>query len=137
MLRGASPYAERFLTGEKTALLAFAVGADRYRASPDALWQPRDHGFEHGRAVYSVNHSRLTTSTQGDECSIRALPSRQRITLQITEIWMVEGARLSSDEIRALGLSRDEFETLYGHQMPGVRGWLIYAIPITHDGPRQ
>lgn len=130
MLRNASPYAERFVTGKKSALLAFAVPADRYRANPDAPWQPRDRGFEHGRGVYSVSHSRLTTSSQGGECSIRALPSQQRIDLLITEIRMVDVARLSDAEIRALGLSADEFAVLYGHQVASLRGWLIYAIPV-------
>jgi len=49
MLRGASPYAERFLTGEKSALLAFAVPADRCQITPGAPWQPRDRVFEHGK----------------------------------------------------------------------------------------
>ncbi|HMN12041.1 MAG TPA: hypothetical protein PKD55_06930 [Bellilinea sp.] len=133
MLRGASPYADRFLTGEKTALLIFAVDADRYRATPDGPWQPRDLAFEHGKVVYSVNHSRMYTTTQGEICSIRALPSRQRVTLQVVEIRMVEVARLTGDEIRGLGMTEDEYETLYGYQVAGLRGWLIYAIPVTPD----
>lgn len=137
MLRGASPYAERFLTGDKSALLAFAVAADRCQITPGAPWLPRDQVFEHGRCVHSVNHSGLYTSTQGGEGSIRALPSRQRIDLRITEIRMVEVARLSDDEIRALGMTVDEYETLYGHQVAGMRGWLIYAIPALSGGVRQ
>ncbi|MEB2351837.1 MAG: hypothetical protein OZ924_10530 [Burkholderiaceae bacterium] len=133
MLRGASPYADRFLTGEKTALLTFAVGADRYRVHQDAPWQPRDQAFEHGKTVYSVNHSRMYTTTRGEICSIRALPGRQRVTLQVVEIRMVEVARLTGDEIRALGMTENEFETLYGSWVAGLRGWLIYAIPVAPD----
>lgn len=136
MLRGATFYAGRFLTGEKSALLAFAVGADRCQIAPDDPWLTRDQ-VAHGQAVHQVKHSGLYTSTAGGRCSIRALPGRDRLELEITEIRMVDCAQLTDDQIAALGMTRDEFETLYGHQMHGVRGWLIYAIPITPNGARQ
>ena len=56
---------------------------------------------------------------------------------QITGIRMVDVARLSDDEIRAPGLSADEFATTYGHQVTGLRGWLIYAIPALAQNIRH
>lgn|SRR5690554_4544723 len=136
MLRGATFYADRFLTGEKSALLAFAVGADRCQIAPGGPWLTRDQ-VAHSQAVHQVKHSGLYTSTVGGRCSIRALPGRARLELEIVEIRLVDCALLTDDQIAALGLSADEFATLYGHQMHGVRGWLIYAIPITPNGARQ
>ncbi|HML21868.1 MAG TPA: hypothetical protein PKD09_09480 [Aggregatilinea sp.] len=130
MFRGATPYADRFLTGQKSALLTFAVPADRVQITPDAPWQRRDDVFQPGQQVYSVNHSGLSTSTQGGTCSIRALPSKRRIDLQIIEITMVDCAQLTDEQITDLGLSLDEFHVLYGHLTTGLKGFLIHAIPI-------
>jgi hypothetical protein len=136
-LRGATPYADRFLTGQKSALLAFAVPADRVQVEPGAPWQRRDEVFQPGQQVHSVSHSGLSTSTQGGTCSIRALPSKRRIDLQITRITMVDCAQLTDQQIADLGLSLDEFHVLYGHLTTGLKGWLIYAIPIAPGAALQ
>jgi hypothetical protein len=139
-------HAERILYGSKTALLIPAVPNDYYRTSaigphPDDGWRARDEGFIHGRMVHTVSHfgpydgtSPYVTAT-GGQVSIRALPSRERLQAQVTEIRMVECARLSDAEIGELGYSnRVAYMDDAGRTMQQRKAWFVRIIPLSPGG---
>lgn len=136
-------HAERILDGSKAALLIPAVPNDHYRTSaiglwPDDDWHTRDDGFVHGRMVHIVSHFAnydgvigYVTAT-GGTISIRALPSRERLQAQVTEIRMVECARLSDAEIGELGYpDRAAYMDDAGRTMQHRKAWFVRIIPIS------
>lgn len=142
-MRTALLHAERILDGSKTALLMPAIPSDHYRDSPIGLWpddewHARDDSFVHGRMVHTVSHygpyeseTGYVTATSGF-ISIRALPSHERIQAQVTEIRMVECARLSETEMRELGYpDRAAYMADAGRTMQRRKAWFIRIIPLS------
>ena len=142
-MRTALLHAERILDGSKTALLIPAIPSDHYRTSairlwPDGDWRARDAGFVHGRMVHTISHygpyeskTGYVTAT-GGFVSIRALPSRERIQVQVTEIRMVECARLSEAEMRELGYpDREAYMADAGRTMQRRKAWFVRIIPLS------
>lgn len=85
------------------------------------------------RFIDSFHNSERIEAKLAPQRDARAVLGRDQLELKITDIRMVDSAQLTDEQLAALGLSRDEFETLYGHQARGIHGWLICASPAVPE----
>ncbi len=124
---------EYFLDSKsKTAMLTVATLADHYRVAETWYNLQGWRSWQHGKQVDEIRHFGEYVTGRGDVLTVCPIESDDVVCrVQVTEIYMVDCARLSDAEIRELGYaSRQE----YTDQWDAPRGWFMRVI-LAPDSP--
>lgn len=130
MFKAALFHAEKLLDGARSALLVPAVGMDQYQVHAGETWRSLTDDLPLGTLVHAVRHLQRTESCVGGLGSVRALPGKARIEVQIISIQLLDGTALTDHELAALGYAdRASFETGLSGLLGQQRSWFIHVIP--------
>lgn len=120
----------------KTAMLTPATRQDQYRVG--ARWHTFDPAdWEHGRAVDEVNHFGRHRTEVGDVIIAKRIDQVVIAHVQVQGIRMADTAKLTPDDLTALGYgSRAEFMADWGEAVSG-RVWLMEIRHLTPQAARS